>query len=70
VPGRNAGPGGVLQAACQGQLEIVALSLDEDGDIAKVRRFAQPFTFPVGMKTAAQVDGFDRIVLPLLSGHY
>jgi thiol-disulfide isomerase/thioredoxin len=47
-------------------LEIVGISLDEADDLASVRRFAQPFTFPVGMKTSAQVDGFGRIwVLPL-----
>jgi thiol-disulfide isomerase/thioredoxin len=47
-------------------LEVVAISLDDDADRAKVRDFVRTYSFPVAMMRDARVDGFGRIwVLPL-----
>ena len=46
--------------------EVVAISVDVDADLAKVREFAKPFAFAVAMRSAAHVDGYGRIrALPL-----
>jgi len=46
--------------------EVVAISMDDDGDQAKVREFTKRFAFPVAMKSATKVDGFGRLwALPL-----
>ena len=46
--------------------EVVAVSMDDEGDRAKVRDFSQRFAFPVAMKSAAEVGGFGRLwALPL-----
>jgi cytochrome c biogenesis protein CcmG, thiol:disulfide interchange protein DsbE len=42
-------------------LEIIAISIEDDEDKHKVLDFSKSFTFPVAMKSAAQVDGFGRI---------
>ncbi len=42
-------------------LEVVAVSVEDDADKAKVIEFAKSFSFPVAMQSASQVDGFGRI---------
>jgi thiol-disulfide isomerase/thioredoxin len=42
-------------------LEVLALSVDELVDEAKVREAAKPFTFAVAMMKTAHVSGFGRI---------
>jgi thiol-disulfide isomerase/thioredoxin len=46
--------------------EVVAISVEDAGDEAKVRAFTKDFAFPVGLRGAADVDGFGRIwALPM-----
>ena len=46
--------------------EVVAISVDDAADTAKVREFSKRFAFPVAMKEAARVDAFGRLwALPL-----
>ena len=54
------------QSHAKDGLEIVAVSLDDDADVSKVRDFVRPYAFPVAMMRDAGMDGFGRIwVLPL-----
>lgn len=47
-------------------LEVVAISLDDAADRAKVRDFVKSYAFPVAMMGDARVAGFGRVwVLPL-----
>lgn len=47
-------------------LEIIALSVEEAADLAKVREVASAWSFPTGLAEDAHVAGFGRIwVLPL-----
>jgi thiol-disulfide isomerase/thioredoxin len=46
--------------------EVVAISVEDAADAAKVREFARQYAFPVAMKGSAKVDGFGRLwALPL-----
>jgi len=42
-------------------VEVLALSVDELGDEAKVREAARPYAFPAAMMKAAKLSGFGRI---------
>jgi thiol-disulfide isomerase/thioredoxin len=42
-------------------LDVLALSVDELADEAKVREAAKPFSFPVAMMKTAKLSGFGRI---------
>lgn len=42
-------------------LQVLALSVDELADEAKVREAAKPFTFDVAMLKSAKISGFGRI---------
>jgi cytochrome c biogenesis protein CcmG, thiol:disulfide interchange protein DsbE len=42
-------------------LEMIAISLDEAGDAAKVRQVAQGYQFPVALSSQARYKGFGRI---------
>jgi peroxiredoxin len=47
-------------------LEIVAISNDDAGDEAKVREFANSYSYPMALMAGSKADGFGRIwVLPL-----
>jgi thiol-disulfide isomerase/thioredoxin len=47
-------------------LEVVAVSIEESADLAKVREAAKAYSFPSAMLADARVDGFGRIwALPL-----
>lgn len=47
-------------------LEILAVSIDDASDEAKVRQFANTYSYPIALMTNSKVDGFGRIwVLPL-----
>jgi cytochrome c biogenesis protein CcmG/thiol:disulfide interchange protein DsbE len=46
--------------------EVIAVSIEDAADEAKVRDFTREFAFPVAMKGASRIDGFGRLwVLPL-----
>ena len=42
-------------------LQIVAISMDEPGDIDKVRAIAQLYTFPIALQADADFSGLSRI---------
>ena len=42
-------------------LEILAISMDEARDLAEVRKVAQKFTFPIALKSEANIKGLGRI---------
>jgi len=42
-------------------LEILAISMDDAGDAAEVRRLAQQYSFPVALKSDANLKGLGRI---------
>lgn len=47
-------------------LEILAISIDDAGDEAKVRQLASAYRYPIALMADSKVDGFGRIwVLPL-----
>jgi thiol-disulfide isomerase/thioredoxin len=49
------------QARRQAGLEVLALSVDDLADEAKVRSVARSFSFPVAMMKASRLTGFGRI---------
>ena len=42
-------------------LELLAISMDEARDLAEVRKVAQKFTFPIALKSEANIKGLGRI---------
>ena len=42
-------------------LEVLAISMDDARELAAVRRMAQSFTFPIALKSDADVKGLGRI---------
>ena len=54
------------QAHRKDGFEVVAISIEDAADEAKVREVAKAFNFPVAMRSAAKVEGYGRIwSLPL-----
>jgi len=42
-------------------LEVLAISMDDAGDAAEVRRLAQQYSFPIALKSDAKFRGLGRI---------
>ena len=42
-------------------LEVLAINMDEPGDLANVRKLAQSFHFPIALKSDADFKGLGRI---------